>query len=94
MGVVMVVFCFAYLVYTVIRFALNQTIQGWTSLVVLILLIGGVQLFSLGIVGQYVARIFEEAKNRPLYLIDEVVEGSELVPGGLGEQRPSVPSRK
>jgi dolichol-phosphate mannosyltransferase len=75
-GFLMVVFCVLYLVYTlVIRFATDRAVQGWTSLVVLLLLIGGFQLMGLGVVGQYVARIFEEAKGRPLYLVDEVVDG-------------------
>jgi dolichol-phosphate mannosyltransferase len=48
--------------------------QGWTSLLLVVLLLGGVQLLSLGLIGQYVARIFEEAKQRPLYLVAEVYE--------------------
>ena len=39
-----------------------------------VLLLGGVQLLSLGMIGQYVARIFEEAKQRPLYFVAEVVD--------------------
>lgn len=85
-GFVMVVFCGVYLAYTLVRFAANQTVAGWTSLVVLMLLIGGIQMLSLGIVGQYVARIFEEAKNRPLYLVDEVVESPPLTPTDVGGQ--------
>jgi polyisoprenyl-phosphate glycosyltransferase len=78
LGLAMVVFCLGYLVYTLIRFATGHTVAGWTSLVVILLLIGGIQLLSLGIVGQYVARIFDEAKGRPLYLVDEVVDGAGL----------------
>jgi len=85
-GTSMVIFCIAYSVYTLVRFSTNQTVPGWTSLVVLLLLIGGLQLLCLGIVGQYIARIFEEAKNRPLYLVDEVVEAPALVPGEIGER--------
>jgi polyisoprenyl-phosphate glycosyltransferase len=50
--------------------------SGWTSLVVLILIFGGVQLFSLGVVSEYVGRTYEEVKRRPRYVIDRV-EGVE-----------------
>lgn len=74
-GLLFVVFCGAYLGYTVYaRFFTTDTVPGWTTVVVLVLLLGGVQLVSLGIVGTYVARIFEESKARPLYLVDEVFE--------------------
>ena len=43
---------------------------GWTTLVVLILVFGGVQLMSLGIVSEYVGRTYEEVKRRPRYVID------------------------
>jgi glycosyltransferase involved in cell wall biosynthesis len=85
LGLLMVVFCIGYLVYAlVVRFATHNAVTGWTTVVVLVLLIGGIQMLSLGIVGQYIARIFEEAKNRPLYFIDELVEGEERV--GVDEQ--------
>ena len=45
---------------------------GWTSLVVLVLVFGGVQLLSLGIVSEYVGRTYEEVKRRPRYVIDYV----------------------
>ena len=46
---------------------------GWATLVAIVLFIGGVQLVSVGFVGQYVSRIFEESKKRPLYFVSEVV---------------------
>lgn len=49
---------------------------GWTSLVVLVLVFGGVQLLSLGIVSEYVGRVYEEVKHRPRYVID-YVRGSD-----------------
>lgn len=54
-------------------------VQGWASLLSASLLLGGIQLVSLGLVGQYVGRIFEQSKNRPLYLISERLGG-----GGSG----------
>ena len=50
--------------------------SGWTSLVVLVLIFGGVQLLSLGVISEYVGRIYEEVKRRPRYVIDRL-EGAE-----------------
>jgi len=49
----------------------DRTVLGWASIMVTILLMGGVQLFTVGILGEYIARTFDEAKRRPLYLIRE-----------------------
>lgn len=61
------------LIYSVVQWLLGHTVQGWTSLMVVVLVIGGLQLFVLGIIGEYLGRLFIEAKGRPLYLIREVV---------------------
>jgi dolichol-phosphate mannosyltransferase len=74
-GFALVVFCVGVLAWTLyVRFFTSDHPQGWTSVIAVVLLLGGVQLLSLGVIGQYVARIFDETKQRPLYLIDEVVE--------------------
>ncbi|MGH9034959.1 MAG: glycosyltransferase family 2 protein [Acidimicrobiia bacterium] len=59
--------------------------NGWTSLVAIILLIGGAQLVVLGVLGAYVARVYEETKQRPMYVIDSgrFVPGSGDPPAGL-----------
>lgn len=48
-------------------------VAGWVTVIVSVLILGGVQLISLGIIGQYVGRIFDEAKKRPLYFVRETV---------------------
>jgi glycosyltransferase involved in cell wall biosynthesis len=58
-----------YAIFAVIKYFMKETIPGWTSILVCILIIGGIQLISIGIIGEYLARVFNEAKNRPLYLI-------------------------
>jgi polyisoprenyl-phosphate glycosyltransferase len=75
LGFALVVFCAGVLAWTLyVRFFTSHHPQGWTSVIAVVLLLGGVQLLSLGVIGQYVARIFDETKQRPLYLVDEVVE--------------------
>jgi dolichol-phosphate mannosyltransferase len=59
----------------------GQAIQGWTSTVVIVLFLGGIQLLSLGIIGEYIGRIFDEVKERPQYVVGESMgfgsDGSE-----------------
>jgi glycosyltransferase involved in cell wall biosynthesis len=53
------------------HFILDQTITGWTSLIISSMFIGGVQLISIGIIGEYISRINKNVQDRPLYLIEE-----------------------
>jgi dolichol-phosphate mannosyltransferase len=53
------------------RFFLNQTITGWTSLIISSMFMGGVQLFTLGIMGEYLSRINSDVRGRPLYVVAE-----------------------
>jgi len=63
-------------------------IAGWTSTVVIVLFLGGVQLLSLGVIGEYVGRIFEEVKHRPHYVVRERVG----FPAELAPVRPETPA--
>ena len=49
----------------------GDPIQGFPTLVVLILFLGGIQLLSIGIVGEYLGRVFNESKHRPVYIVRE-----------------------
>jgi dolichol-phosphate mannosyltransferase len=53
------------------HFVLEKTITGWTSLIISSMFIGGVQLISIGIIGEYISRINKNVQNRPLYIIDQ-----------------------
>ena len=48
----------------------SKLVEGWTSTVVILAFLGGVNLMMFGIVGLYVGRIYEQVKNRPLYIVD------------------------
>ena len=71
-GIVVSLVAFIYMCYVLVKTILyGEPVQGYPTLVILILFLGGVQLLSLGIIGEYLGRIFHETKNRPVYLISE-----------------------
>ena len=72
-GMMAVVVSLGLLVYAIISKATGHADTGWASLMVTVTFLGGVQLISVGVLGQYLARMFEESKSRPLYVISETV---------------------
>jgi polyisoprenyl-phosphate glycosyltransferase len=74
LGLLAVLVSLGLLIYAIISKATgNATASGWASLMVTVTFLGGVQLMSVGVLGQYLARMFEESKNRPLYVVSETV---------------------
>jgi polyisoprenyl-phosphate glycosyltransferase len=72
MGILVSILAFGYIVYLVIRTLLYGTdLAGYASTMAVILFLGGVQLLSLGIIGEYIGRIFNETKQRPLYFVED-----------------------
>ncbi|TCT10886.1 glycosyltransferase family 2 protein [Paralcaligenes ureilyticus] len=73
-GASLSVVSFAYGLYVVINHWLyGDPVQGWTTLITVVLFFAGVNLLSIGVLGEYVARIFGEVKNRPVYLLRQRV---------------------
>ena len=76
-GFIVSFIAFVWIIYLLVRPLFGvSTGAGYSSLMAVILFLGGVQLLSLGIIGEYVGRIFIETKNRPLYLIEEYHAGN------------------
>ena len=73
-----------FLVY--LRLSHSFDLPGWTSLMVIVLFLGGIQLITIGIVGEYIARIYEEVKARPLYLLASRLGGEVSEAEPLGTQ--------
>lgn len=72
LGSLVSLLAFGYIVYLVVRtWLFGSDLAGYPSMMAVILFLGGVQLLSLGIIGEYVGRIFMETKQRPLYLIED-----------------------
>lgn len=63
----------ALIAYAVAGWAMGYAIPGWTSLMVVVLVIGSVQMLVLGLMGEYIGRLYNQSKNRPLYIVDEIV---------------------
>ena len=61
-------------IQTLIRYFSGHAVQGFTTVILLLLIIGSVIMMSLGIMGYYLAKIYEEVKRRPVYIISEVKE--------------------
>lgn len=73
-GVLFCLLAFFFIIFTIIRKALyGDPTSGWPSLVCIILLVSGVQLFCIGIVGQYLSKTYLEVKKRPLYIVKEEI---------------------
>ena len=70
---------FIYFIYVIIKcFVVDQPIQAFQAIILLILFFSGVQILLFGIVGEYLGRIFNETKNRPLYLVNEYNNEKEM----------------
>jgi dolichol-phosphate mannosyltransferase len=73
------------LIYTLVGYAFLDTVHGWTSIMGVILLFGSIQMFLLGIIGEYLGRLFIQSKNRPLYVVRKIRRRERPV-----AQKPSI----
>lgn len=74
LGLASFILCMAYIAFALYaKFALGTNPPGWTSLMIAVMFLGGVQLVLIGIVGEYIARIYDEVKQRPFYVVGETV---------------------
>jgi dolichol-phosphate mannosyltransferase len=53
------------------RFISGHYVEGWTSIIISVLFLGGIQLISIGIIGEYISRLSSNVRNRPLYIVDD-----------------------
>lgn len=68
-----------FMVYSFVAWAMGATVTGWASTVMPMYLLGGAHLIALGVIGEYVGKIYQETKRRPRFIIDEVVTTTPLL---------------
>lgn len=65
------------LIYSIVQHVIGHTVLGWSSLIVSIWALGGLQLLSIGIIGEYIGKVYMEAKARPKFAIQDILDDSE-----------------
>lgn len=74
MGVICILFSIILGIQTLVKYCMGTAVEGFTTVILLILIVGGFVMLSLGIVGHYLARIYEEVKGRPKYIVKQTTE--------------------
>ncbi len=70
-GFIIFIISIVALIYSIIVKFVGKTTEGWTSLVVSLWMLGGIQLLSLGVIGEYIGKIYNETKQRPRFIISD-----------------------
>ena len=65
------------MIYSLVQYFRGQAVEGYTTIILVLLLIGSAMMLSLGVIGYYIARIYEEVKKRPRYIISGIFRGNE-----------------
>ena len=76
-GAVCFVLSLALIIYSLIQYFTGHAVEGYTTIIMVMLLIGSAMMLSLGIIGYYIAKIYEEVKRRPRYIIAKIVRGGQ-----------------
>ncbi|MGN0430757.1 MAG: glycosyltransferase family 2 protein [Lachnospiraceae bacterium] len=74
LGAIIILGCVMAAIYALVSYFTGNVVQGWTSLILSIWFIGGVQLLAIGMVGQYIGKIYVEVKHRPRYNIEKILQ--------------------
>ena len=86
-GVMVAIALLGIVVYVVLYFVSPHTPPGFATLIVAVLFLGAIQLASLAIIGEYLGRMFEEIKRRPLYLVDEIMDQNGVIKPDMRSDR-------
>ena len=74
LGIILFALSIILLIYYIVGYFLGRTAPGWATIVVSIWGIGGLQLLAIGVIGEYIGKIYMETKERPRYIIEEFLK--------------------
>ena len=87
LGMMMIVASFGVIVWALVaKYVLHQFVQGWTGIMIVVAVFASVQLLMIGILGEYIGRIYEEVKKRPLYIVGDTVNATRDTDEDEGER--------
>jgi len=72
-GIIFSLISIAVMIYAIVMWASGQTVSGWTFTICSIWLVAGIQMIAIGIIGEYIGKIYAETKRRPRYFVEEVL---------------------
>lgn len=87
MGMFLALFSFCAVVWSIVQYFLGSTVSGWTSMMSMICLIGGLQLICLGVLGEYIGKIYLEVKARPRYIISDRISIGQQADEKMGRKK-------
>ena len=73
-GFCILILSFIILIYSLVMKLTGNTVSGWTFIVCSIWLIGGIQTLCLGVIGEYIGKIYNETKHRPRYIVESILD--------------------
>ncbi|MDD3185709.1 MAG: glycosyltransferase family 2 protein [Anaerostipes sp.] len=78
-GIIFFVFAVILGIQSLVKYFMGQSVEGFTTVILLVLLTGSILMFSLGVIGYYISKIYDEIKMRPKYIVSEVVKAKERI---------------
>lgn len=77
LGVLTAIISFLFIIWALVMYFIGETVAGWASMTSIICFIGGIQLISIGVLGEYIGKIYMEVKQRPRYIIEKRTEDNK-----------------
>ena len=71
--IIFIIFSIIVLIYSIVMWLLGDVFSGYTTIIVFLSLFGGIQMFVIGIIGQYLSYMFDEIKGRPIYIVEKII---------------------